>query len=97
MPHKILITESAHKGVATTFNYIFKSFGLKAANDFLEDMLVCYNQISTFPEMGVVRDKLRLYIIKKHTLVYYKTKKEDFVIVIAVVDARKALDFQLLL
>lgn len=89
MNYNLVITKSAEKDLADILQYISKDLSApKAANDLLDDILKCYNNISLNPLMYALCDNDRLKSKKyrkaviKNYIMFYRVDEEKRIIYI---------------
>ena len=83
MNYNLVITKPAEKDLADILQYISKDLSApKAANDLLDDILKCYDNISLNPLMYALCDNDRLKIKKyrkaviKNYIMFYRVDEE---------------------
>ena len=94
MNYNLVITQPAEKDLADILHYISKDLSApKAANDLLDDILKCYDNISLNPLMYALCDNDRLKSKK------YRKKRESFMMrdLILIVDIVNSQDLKQLL
>jgi len=87
MNYKLIVTKPAEKDLADILQYISKDLSApKAASDFLDDVLKCYDNISANPMMYALcyNDRLknkeyRKAIIKNY-IMFYRVDKSNHII-----------------
>lgn len=89
MNYNLVITQPAEKDLADILQYISKDlFAPKAANDLLDDILKCYDNISSNPLMYALCDNDRLKskntekAVIKNYIMFYRVDEEKQIIYI---------------
>ena len=90
MAIEIKWSKKGSKSLYQITTYLEEYLSEKSLIEFIDNVFECIDQISQFPEIGVIENKkkgLRSYLINKNLRLFYRTTKFKIVLV-AFIDTR---------